>query len=160
LCDTPLHPEQEWCLRCGAAARTRLAATPGWKAPIIALTVVVALSLGVLTAALVDLAGNSGSSAPATATTVTTAASAPSPTPTQSTPATSTPTATTPATTLPGAAVPGATIAPNTTGAGTGTAPGRSLPRTGARRAKRFGLGPILEKRLRERGLLPARPGK
>ena len=31
MCQAPLHPDQEWCLRCGAAARTRLAASPGWK---------------------------------------------------------------------------------------------------------------------------------
>ncbi len=74
LCGAPLHPEQGWCLRCGAAARTRLAASPNWKAPVVAFAVVVALSLGVLAAALVDLAGGSGSSAPATTTTVTTSA--------------------------------------------------------------------------------------
>ena len=33
LCGAPLAPEQEWCLRCGAAARTRLAASPAWKTP-------------------------------------------------------------------------------------------------------------------------------
>jgi len=53
----PLHPEQEWCLHCGAAARTRLAASPNWKAVLAALAVVVALSLVVLAAALVKLAG-------------------------------------------------------------------------------------------------------
>jgi len=34
LCGAPLHPEQAWCLSCGAAARTRLAAAPGWRGPI------------------------------------------------------------------------------------------------------------------------------
>ena len=63
LCGAPLHPEQEWCLRCGAAARTRLAASPRWKGLIATLAVVVALSLGVLAAALVKLAGGSGSTA-------------------------------------------------------------------------------------------------
>src|SRR5438477_388075 len=48
LCGASLHPEQEWCLRCGAAARTRLAAAPNWRAPVLALVVVVVLSLGVL----------------------------------------------------------------------------------------------------------------
>jgi Tfp pilus assembly protein PilX len=52
-----LKPEQNWCMRCGAAARTRLAAQPKWKALVIALVVVVVLALGVLTAALVTLAG-------------------------------------------------------------------------------------------------------
>ncbi len=76
LCHAPLHPEQEWCLHCGAAARTRLAASPRWKGLIAALAVVVALSLGVLAAALVKLAGGSGNAAPAITRTVTTAASA------------------------------------------------------------------------------------
>jgi predicted amidophosphoribosyltransferase len=57
LCEAPLKPEQSWCLRCGAAARTRLAAQPKWKGLVVALVVVVVLSLGVLAAALVKLAG-------------------------------------------------------------------------------------------------------
>jgi hypothetical protein len=52
-----LKSEQSWCLRCGAAARTRLAAQPKWKALVVALVTVVVLSLGVLAAALVTLAG-------------------------------------------------------------------------------------------------------
>ncbi|MBA3808295.1 MAG: hypothetical protein H0X28_07865, partial [Solirubrobacterales bacterium] len=55
LCGAPLHPEQEWCLRCGAAARTRLAASPNWKAPLLGALLVAVLSLGVLAAALVKL---------------------------------------------------------------------------------------------------------
>jgi hypothetical protein len=57
LCGTPLGAGQEWCLGCGAAARTRLAATPRWRAPVIALCVVIVLAVGALTAALVSLAG-------------------------------------------------------------------------------------------------------
>ena len=69
LCGTPLSPEQDWCLRCGAAARTRLAATPNWKAPIAVIAVVAVLALGVLAAALVKLSGDSSSSpAPITTT--------------------------------------------------------------------------------------------
>ena len=64
LCGGPLGAEQEWCLRCGAAARTRLAATPRWRPPVIALASVIVLSLGALTAALVSLAGSSGRAAP------------------------------------------------------------------------------------------------
>jgi hypothetical protein len=70
LCSAPLDPEQEWCLHCGAAARTRLAASPRWTGLLITLAVVVALSLSVLAAALVKLAGGS-STARATTTTVT-----------------------------------------------------------------------------------------
>jgi hypothetical protein len=82
LCGAPLHPEQEWCLHCGAAARTRLAASPSWKGLIAALAVVVVLSLGVLAVALVKLAGGTGSTTPARTTTVRTAAAAVAPTPT------------------------------------------------------------------------------
>ena len=57
LCGAQLKPEQSWCLRCGAAARTRLAAQPKWKALAIVLVTVVVVSLGVLAAALVKLAG-------------------------------------------------------------------------------------------------------
>jgi hypothetical protein len=56
LCGTPLHPEQEWCLRCGAAARTRLAARPSWRALSMAIILVIVISLAVLAAALVKLA--------------------------------------------------------------------------------------------------------
>lgn len=57
LCGAPLAPEQDWCLSCGAAARTRLAATPNWRAPLIALGLAIVLALGALIAALVVLSG-------------------------------------------------------------------------------------------------------
>ena len=60
LCGAPLDPAQEWCLSCGAAARTRLAAPTNWKAPIVAIAVIATLALGVLAAALVKLSGGSG----------------------------------------------------------------------------------------------------
>jgi hypothetical protein len=74
LCGAPLAADQEWCLRCGAAARTRLAATPNWKAPVATIAVVAALALGVIAAALVKLAGDSGPAPAPTTTTVTTPA--------------------------------------------------------------------------------------
>jgi peptidylprolyl isomerase len=97
LCGAALDPGQEWCLRCGAAARTRLAATSHWKAPIVAAAIVATLSLGVLAAALVKLAGNSSS----TPTTTVTVPAAATPAPTTVTPPASTPRATTPAATTP-----------------------------------------------------------
>jgi predicted amidophosphoribosyltransferase len=57
LCQAPLRPDQSWCLRCGAAARTRLAAQPKWKALLVVMLLIVVLSLAVLAAALVKLAG-------------------------------------------------------------------------------------------------------
>jgi hypothetical protein len=77
LCATPLSPDQDWCLRCGAAARTRLAATPNWKAPILVVAVVAVLALGVLAAALVKLAGGSSAATAPVVTTTITAATAP-----------------------------------------------------------------------------------
>jgi hypothetical protein len=149
LCGAPLHPEQEWCLNCGAAARTRLAASPRWKGLIATLAVVVALSLGVLAAALVKLVADSDP-APATTRTVTTAAAV-VPTTSTAVPSTSLPatgastigTATTPATTSTGTAAPG------TTGA---NAPGTKRAK---REAKGFGLGKVVEELLEKRKLLP-----
>ena len=103
MCGAPLHPDQEWCLRCGAAARTRVASSSNWKAPIVAVAVVAAFALAVLAAALVKLAGNSGSPASAVATSVTRPASVTSPGTATTTPA---PSATTPSATTPGASTP------------------------------------------------------
>jgi hypothetical protein len=118
LCGAPLDPEQDWCLNCGAAARTRLAATPNWRAPAATVAVIAVLALGVLAAALVKLAGGSGSStAPPVTTTVTTPAAAPT---TATTPAAPGATSTAPgaAPTGPAAATttPGATATPGATG--------------------------------------------
>jgi len=57
LCGAALGPFQEWCMRCGAAARTRLAATPNWRTPALVLTATVVTSLGVIIASLVKLVG-------------------------------------------------------------------------------------------------------
>ena len=129
LCGAALDPEQEWCLRCGAAARTRLAASPDWKAPVIALAVVAALSLGVLAAALVVLAGGSGHSTTApTTVTVTTPPTAAVPTTTTAVPPASTPSAglhdttTAPGTSTSGLTTPGTTTVPGLTTPGTATA--------------------------------------
>lgn len=115
LCGAPLDREQEWCLHCGAAARTRLAAPPNWKASVFALAAVAALSLGVLAAALVTLAGGSTHSTAAPVTiTVTTASTA-------TLPSTAT------ATTTPKVATPGATL-PSTRTTGKPTARGTTTP--------------------------------
>jgi hypothetical protein len=90
LCGAPLDPQQDWCLRCGAAARTRLAATPNWRAPIAAIAVIAALALGVLAAALVKLVGGSESADKTVTTTIATAPTASVPT----TPAVTTPSVT------------------------------------------------------------------
>ncbi|MGD1056451.1 MAG: hypothetical protein ABR992_03470 [Solirubrobacteraceae bacterium] len=122
VCGAPLHPEQSWCLSCGAAARTRLAPAPGWKRPIGVVAVVVVLALGVLAAALVDLAGGS-TPVPATTTTVTAPAAATTPSPaTTPTTATNPPTTTTTqGSTTPGSTTPGTTGSTTTTTTGAGT---------------------------------------
>ncbi len=71
LCGSPLQGDQDWCLRCGAAAHTRLSATPNWRAPIAVAIVIAALLLGVLAAALVKLARGAGPAPPAVTTVVT-----------------------------------------------------------------------------------------
>ncbi|HEX3510876.1 MAG TPA: hypothetical protein VHT27_07230 [Solirubrobacteraceae bacterium] len=128
LCGAPLAPTQEWCLHCGAAARTRLAAAPNWRAPIVAGALLLALLLAVLAAALVKLAGDSGP-APAPLTHTITTAAAPAA-------ATTVPATTLPATTAPAAKVPARTAPAtvNTTGAtstpGGTAAPGTTTART------------------------------
>jgi hypothetical protein len=70
-------PEQDWCLACGDAARTRLAPTPSWRAPIAILALVVALAGLALAIAFVDLTSDDArvpAPAPQTAPTTTAAA--------------------------------------------------------------------------------------
>jgi hypothetical protein len=57
LCGTPLPADRDWCLSCGAAARTRLAAPPKWKTLVAGLLLVVAIAIAVLIVALVKLVG-------------------------------------------------------------------------------------------------------
>ncbi len=57
LCGAALHERQDWCLSCGAAARTRLAATPRWWMPVLVLAAVAVVAIGVIVASLVKLAG-------------------------------------------------------------------------------------------------------
>ena len=65
-------------MSCGAAARTRLAAPTNWKAPILAIALVLTLALGALVASLVKLTGNSSMLVAATPITTTITSLAPS----------------------------------------------------------------------------------
>jgi hypothetical protein len=123
LCGAPLDSAQEWCLSCGGAARTRLAATPRWRTPLVLLGLTIALALGTLTAALVSLAGGSGGSAASTTSVTHVIVAAPGAI-APSTPATSAaaPAATAPASGTAGTTAPGAT-APGATPGATATAP-------------------------------------
>jgi hypothetical protein len=120
LCGAPLDPRQEWCLSCGAAARTRLAAPTNWRAPIVAIAVIATLALGVLAAALVKLSGGTSTTtalAPVTRTITTTTPVFPGAIPTTTTGAT-------------GATGLGGVVAPTTTGAVTPGTPTTITPST------------------------------
>jgi len=68
-CGAAVRPDQDWCLECGAAARTRLAPTPNWRLPAALLSTVAVLAVGTLAGAFValtdDASGQLGSPAPA-----------------------------------------------------------------------------------------------
>ena len=115
LCGAPLDPEQEWCLRCGAAARTRLAAPTQLEgADRDDRGADRALALGVLAAALVKLTGGSSTTRPCAPIT-TTITVATTPTVAGAIP-TTTAGAVTPGT--PTTITPGAEPAPESTGRG------------------------------------------
>lgn len=158
LCGTPLHPAQEWCLRCGAAARTRLSATPNWRRPTIAAALLMALVLGALAAALVKVAADSGPPPPATTRTVTTQAPVGAPAP----PAVAAPAPSAP---VVGATAPGATTAPLPAGANAPaagslaparTTPTITTPTPGTRTRRVPALSPAAQKRLQELNLAGA----
>lgn len=111
-CDATIGPEQDWCLACGAPARTRLAPTPNWRAPVLLVAVVVALSGVALGFAFVALTGEDDEVTPANTVSVVTT------TPTGTTnPALPPTTPTTPVPTPPpaAAATPTTTVPPATT---------------------------------------------
>jgi cell division septation protein DedD len=56
-CGARLSADQEWCLDCGAAVGTRIAAPRGWRASVAVVGVLLALGLIALVLALVELAG-------------------------------------------------------------------------------------------------------
>lgn len=67
-CGAYVAPEQDWCLECGAPARTRLAPTPSWRAPIALVAVVVLLAGLVLAVAFTELTKDDGKVSAATTT--------------------------------------------------------------------------------------------
>jgi hypothetical protein len=116
-CAAPVALDQEWCLHCGAPARTRLVPTPNWRAPLVVLAVIATLAGLALAIAFVELTGDNEPAAPANS-------QAPPPSATAAPQATQAPTQSAPAQS-PGTA----TAAPqsgDTSGTATGTAPGIS----------------------------------
>jgi hypothetical protein len=65
-CGAGVAPEQDWCLECGAPARTRLAPTPNWRAPMALVAVIVLLAGGALAFAFTSLTSEDGSVSAAT----------------------------------------------------------------------------------------------
>ena len=57
-CGAALAPDQEWCLSCGTAVRTRIAPTPRWRVPIVLVGTLLALIAAALILALVELSGD------------------------------------------------------------------------------------------------------
>jgi len=125
-CSATVAEEQDWCLECGAPARTRLAPTPNWQVPAIAVGAIVLIAGALLAFAFVKLTGDDGTTpsqgAPVIATQPAVAPPVVAPTVTTPTP---TATATTPSqtqTTAPPTTVPGQ---PPAAGGATQTTPRR-----------------------------------
>jgi hypothetical protein len=97
-CGAGLRDDQDWCLDCGAAARTRLARAPAWRAPIALVAILIALSGAALAFAFVRLANTDDDVRAARS-----AATATQPAPAVTAPAT---TATAPAVAVPPATTP------------------------------------------------------
>ncbi|MEN3282117.1 MAG: hypothetical protein V7607_3257 [Solirubrobacteraceae bacterium] len=98
-CGSPMEPDQDWCLNCGAAASGTLGQRPGWRAAstVIALTLVLVLgAIAASYAAITDHGKKPAPPAPAQQQAQATPPPAATPpaasTPTQSTPTQSTPT--------------------------------------------------------------------
>jgi len=64
-CAAAVAPEQEWCLSCGAPARTRLVPTPNWRAPLLLVALIATLAGIALALAFVELTNDSEPAAPA-----------------------------------------------------------------------------------------------
>jgi len=58
-CGTPLREEQDWCLNCGAAATSRVAASTGWRTPISIVAAVLALAFAGLVIAFLAVSDDS-----------------------------------------------------------------------------------------------------
>jgi len=118
-CAAPVRGDQDWCLECGAPARTRLAQTPNWRLPTVAIGAIVLLAGALLAFAFVKLTSDDNAAPAATSTapvvdTVPTTAIPP--------PA---------GTTLPAATTPVAPAPPPTTVPGqVSTVPGQTTPAT------------------------------
>lgn len=127
-CGATIEGDQAWCLECGLAARTRLARTPNWKAPIVVAGVLGLAAIAALIVAFLVITGDNAplptTAAPAPAPAATTPPTTPTAVPTTTTPPPTTPT------TPGGQTVPvTSTPAPRTTA--TAPAPTSTAPSSG-----------------------------
>jgi hypothetical protein len=67
-CGTTVAPDQDWCLACGAAARTRLAPAPNWRIPVAVLSALALAAVVALILAFASLTSQDGSSTTSTPT--------------------------------------------------------------------------------------------
>jgi hypothetical protein len=70
-CGAELAPEQDWCLQCGAAARTRIVPPPSWRGPVAIVATIVLLAGAGIALAFVEVTdqGQQPTSSAAAATT-------------------------------------------------------------------------------------------
>jgi septal ring-binding cell division protein DamX len=116
-CAAPLREDQEWCLNCGAAARSRVAAPAGWRAPLAIAAAVLALVFAGLLAAFLAISDDSDELTRLAAQQSTSdlpAGATPTPSPPPAAPAA-------PAATPAPSATPGQTVPPATTDGESGT---------------------------------------
>jgi septal ring-binding cell division protein DamX len=79
-CGAGMTGRQEWCLSCGTAVGTRVAAAPGWRAPFAIAGVILALAAIAVAIAIVQLADDTGQVTQNAAATPPPATPAPAPT--------------------------------------------------------------------------------
>ena len=116
-CGAPLQPEQDWCLSCGAAASTRIAPAPSWRAPLAIVATVLVMAAAGIAVAFLSLTDDAERVAQAPEPTATA-----SPAPTESPVATDTPQgAPTPTPTPEGTATADPSITPTPTATGPAT---------------------------------------
>ena len=125
-CGAGLHPDQDWCLNCGAAVTTHVAGAPGWRTPVAIVGAVLLIAAVGLVIAFLELSDDADRVARAPTATPTPGAVetvSPTPTPTPS------------ATPSPGPSGPTGPRGPSGPSSGTGstgatgpTGPGTSRP--------------------------------
>jgi hypothetical protein len=132
-CSSPIGPDQDWCLECGAPARTRLAPTPNWQLPTVAIGAIVVIAGALLAFAFVKLTNDNGT---APAGTTPSAVVETSPAGAAAPPVATTATATTTAPAGPAvpSTVPGQTATTKSSRT-TATTPSRTTATTGSRTA-------------------------